>query len=917
MVLWRTHGWNEFRHNFFTPGLLFFVLAAAGLLYISKPMQFVTYDEFSHWAVVVKNTYLYQGFSYKFADLTRHVTYPPGLALLSYFTLALYGQFSAGIAIYGVSLFILCGLTAVMYRQNWRTPVSNLLLSMVLLLLPLAFRPISEETNYAFTGVYAELPMAIGWGYLMLIVFVFYRKNLLLSVLLLLTVPVFCLLKKNCTVIVFLIGVQYLMLAIIPWFFRRRIFKRKSGFIKRVGGAIPVCAALICGYLAQLSWTAIMQSHQLNGRFDNMRSLSVIGEWFYNNPAYDFCGIIIERVVNHFIIMPEINAGIVTLSIFTLLVLLSGGVGTIGWLRNDGRLKILSFFILFGGIIYMVQLGLGYMLLPDFALGRNMILTSWGRYIIVPVTAFAYIALAAVWIWSRSKKAKATVILVVICQTPIFLPYLNWMWSEVESHNQIYYADMIAAKQALEFADTAKMVAIGQDLTMTRDKHPRPYQLVLHYLTNNPKIGFVDCRRPPDEAARRLIVGADVLYVGDADIRNIADSTTSIKPLRPHQLYRKELPGLFRPLPLPQAVLDFVFCNPLTPAASSRCLVKRVLKPGLLNGAGLEVFLPKDGAAWFSWHNVPQAGWGEVYQLTIDVASCHGNGELQIWDDKQQHMLTAQTINASTLPQKIVLTVNPLDLQQSNLKITGDDNLKIVIEQIVIHFAPNKPQTVNGEVKLAANQTELSNKKQCYSGFFSMEGDCKLSMTAKIANTGAEPIKVGAFYMPFSRRHNPIMPYMLGNPLAEWRLNRDLMTLDERIVKLPENIDGGDMAGRIMGFYCSSDGESLPADDIVLAKVERYSPEQHTLTLDKPLIEKENGLMQVFVPDRGRLIAGELELKPGETGVLRCAVDGVSDNWQNGYWPQSGKMAEFMLAIINNGEQLQAKVLSWKFEKSY
>lgn len=83
--LYRHHLWKQWRDTFLTPAFCLFAFAYLILIYINYGMMAAVWDEFSHWADIVKAMVAIDDFGTNPAAHSMFQSYPPGMSLFQYF----------------------------------------------------------------------------------------------------------------------------------------------------------------------------------------------------------------------------------------------------------------------------------------------------------------------------------------------------------------------------------------------------------------------------------------------------------------------------------------------------------------------------------------------------------------------------------------------------------------------------------------------------------------------------------------------------------------------------------------------------------------------------------------------------------------------------------------------------------------
>lgn len=79
---------KEMVNNIFTPGFLIYVLLFGASIFFSKNRIFEEYDEFNHWAVIIKNMFIYNTYGTNAESIVTFNDYPPFTAIFQFLFLS-------------------------------------------------------------------------------------------------------------------------------------------------------------------------------------------------------------------------------------------------------------------------------------------------------------------------------------------------------------------------------------------------------------------------------------------------------------------------------------------------------------------------------------------------------------------------------------------------------------------------------------------------------------------------------------------------------------------------------------------------------------------------------------------------------------------------------------------------------------
>jgi hypothetical protein len=157
---------SEFRSHLlksiYAPSAVAFVSLSLISLYKSKDWFLSTWDEFTHWGLIVKVMYEYAALGP--ATPIDLVPYPPGISLFQYFVMDFSTEWREGLLFWGTHLIVIAIIVSVLAKSSYRY------LSEIALKLFLALAASSVFFNN-FDNIYADPVLALAFGFLLFIAF--------------------------------------------------------------------------------------------------------------------------------------------------------------------------------------------------------------------------------------------------------------------------------------------------------------------------------------------------------------------------------------------------------------------------------------------------------------------------------------------------------------------------------------------------------------------------------------------------------------------------------------------------------------------------------------------------------------------------------------------------------------------------
>lgn len=154
-----------------TPGCCVFYVLFFFFWYANNGYRIMEWDDFTHWALVVKNMFYYNDLGLGAAATTLFKEYPPATGLLQYFVLKLHGSYHEGV-MNGIYIAYYFALMLPMFdRVTWKRSACLPLMALVCILLPLAY---SSEAYRAF---YADPLLGLQFAYILFTFFAEERRG--------------------------------------------------------------------------------------------------------------------------------------------------------------------------------------------------------------------------------------------------------------------------------------------------------------------------------------------------------------------------------------------------------------------------------------------------------------------------------------------------------------------------------------------------------------------------------------------------------------------------------------------------------------------------------------------------------------------------------------------------------------------
>ena len=123
-----------------TPGLLIYTILYVLAIVINKDRIFEDYDEFNHWAVIVKNMFMYNTYGTNPETIVRFNEYPPFTAVFQYIFLALQKAYREDTIIIAQNILYFSIIIPVTQNIKWNKTLKRLVTIVpIIIFLPMIF----------------------------------------------------------------------------------------------------------------------------------------------------------------------------------------------------------------------------------------------------------------------------------------------------------------------------------------------------------------------------------------------------------------------------------------------------------------------------------------------------------------------------------------------------------------------------------------------------------------------------------------------------------------------------------------------------------------------------------------------------------------------------------------------------------
>lgn len=129
-------------NNIITPGLLIYVVLVIIVSILNKGKIFEDYDEFNHWAVIIKNMFQNNQFGINADSVINYSEYPPFTAIFQYLVLKLQGIYSEDTVITSQSILYFSIIIPIAKNMTWKKiQIKDIVMILGIICIPMILKP--------------------------------------------------------------------------------------------------------------------------------------------------------------------------------------------------------------------------------------------------------------------------------------------------------------------------------------------------------------------------------------------------------------------------------------------------------------------------------------------------------------------------------------------------------------------------------------------------------------------------------------------------------------------------------------------------------------------------------------------------------------------------------------------------------
>ena len=404
-----------------TPGVLIYGCLYILFIILNKNRIFNDYDEFNHWALIIKDMYLNDNFAFKREAITAFNEYPPFTAVFEYIILKFSSSYSEDIIIIANNILAISLMMPIFKKVNWNKSIKwvSVILPIMLLI------PLIIYSNFYF-NILVDGLIGIFIAYILYQWFTNESNKLYRNISTGLGMIGISLIKSSGIGIAIVLTIIIIIDCIKTNSLNSLNKSNKKRDILTISIIFIICIALLGIWIINIE----KNNQEKNWNMDNI-SIENIIEVIKGNVPNDRKGTInkyIERIIEDDTIT-ERNLTVITATLLILAI----NVYVYMYIEKDNKKRYLCYSI----CLYVFELiYLGYMLLTYLFLfnsGEAWGFASFDRYY---GTIFLGMLLFHVWVGIKyMEKIDTKKIIIILSIIIIFLP-LNNIQEKIINANQ-------------------------------------------------------------------------------------------------------------------------------------------------------------------------------------------------------------------------------------------------------------------------------------------------------------------------------------------------------------------------------------------------------------------------------------------------------------------------------------------------
>lgn len=261
---------------FKSSGFISFLLITLFICIIIRGFVFSTWDEFSHWGLILKNMFLTNDFGNLSNSTTLFKWYPPGISLFLNFTTYFSKFFSESSALGGILALSYAQLIIIFAKVKYNDWKKIILITGIILIAPLVF------FNSFYSTIYVDAIMALIFANILYFNYSYHKRDVFWVIYMSLQFYLLVNTKQ--------IGIIFALIAfatiIVSFIISSRLKSIKLFLSKKKNNLICIFIPLATGLATYLSWKLYIKSHNIVENFSINLSSNFLNLFRPDSPYY-------------------------------------------------------------------------------------------------------------------------------------------------------------------------------------------------------------------------------------------------------------------------------------------------------------------------------------------------------------------------------------------------------------------------------------------------------------------------------------------------------------------------------------------------------------------------------------------------------------------------------------------------------
>lgn len=424
--IFRRNKWRGFLKQFLTPGCCIFVLLYFLLSVLTRDMMASEWDEFSHWADIVKVMVNLEDFGTNPDSGSLFASYPPGMALFQYFFQKVYllvkpgAVFSEWRMFFAYQVFFLSFMVPFLKNLSFKEPLKVLLMGISIWIGPMLI-----FTNI-YSSIYIDSILGFVAGAGIATIFLQREKEWIYDVYIYLSVAMLVLMKDAGTLFA-----VFLLILYVTDIVCKRNYKVGKFMLEKID-ALKVILGIAALIIPKLLWSLDIKINEATVSFGNKVDIIELVRVILGLEPENYRSVVVKlfslAILSHKV---EIGDTAIELPYIALLIVFAG---VTYWLyqkhKNDETKnvrirKIVVYTLVLQSVVFVIGMCVSYMY--KFSESEALELAGFSRYMkIILHLWWIFILLIAVHFAIKGEGKKARIEIFVFCIIMAVVP-----WSKV------------------------------------------------------------------------------------------------------------------------------------------------------------------------------------------------------------------------------------------------------------------------------------------------------------------------------------------------------------------------------------------------------------------------------------------------------------------------------------------------------